>query len=110
MLTYYDSQIKKQYALVALQNGNLEIFKLLMSNETIRSTDVGFYLYLALEHNRIDIFNAILKRGFSPQEKDDRVIAFAYMKGMNSVIRILMKYYKKFRPGSMVDIIKKKLK
>ena len=110
MLTYYNSNMKKQYALTAVEYGNLEIFKLLVSNEEIRSADVGFYLYLALEYNRMDILNMILKGGFSPQEKDDRVIAFAYMKGMNKIVRILMKYYGATSPGSMVDIIKKRLK
>ena len=52
----------------------------------------------------------VLERGFSPQEKDEIVISLAHMKGMNSVVRNLLKYYKNFRPGSIVDIIVKRLK
>lgn len=110
MLTYYNKVLIVYYIPAAINNKNWDMVKLLLSNKTIRSVDVGLYLYLALECDRMDIFKIILDGGFSPQKKDDRLVALAYIKGMGiAFVNNLLKYYKNYNPGSIVDIISKRL-
>ena len=110
MLTYYDEDILGYYIPIAINNKNWDMVKLLLSNKTIRSADVGSNLYLALEYDRMDIFKIILDGGFSPQKKDDRLVALAYIKSMGiTFVNNLLKYYKNYDPGSIVDIINKRL-
>ncbi len=110
MLTYYDEDVLGYYIPTAIKNKNWDMVKLLVSNKTIRSASAGSNLHLALEYDRMDIFKIILDGGFSPQKKDDRVVALAYIKSMGiTFVNNLLKYYKNYKPGSIVDIINKRL-